>query len=448
MYVCGPTVYDEPHIGHLRSAYVFEVIRNYFQYSGYKVTFVRNVTDVDDKIIEKARAAGGGDLNEEAERVALKYYASYNDALSELGLKAPDKDPKASQHIGDMVRLIERLIEKKCAYPSDGDVYFDIQCFKDYGKLSHQKKEAMLEGVRIDPSEKKKGPLDFALWKKVKEGEPSWDSPWGKGRPGWHIECSAMSMKYLGETFDIHGGGLDLVFPHHENEIAQSECATGKPFAKYWLHHGLITINGHKMSKSLHNYVTLENLPNKSGREVETVQELKFLFLGTHYTAPLDFSEDKMKMAKAVRERFFFFFKGLKKLEGSHAEVINPSVKYQDLFKQAMDDDFNTPQALTVMHQMVDDAWKSNDPKFRLSIGETLKHVGELFGLFPSQEIKQELSAKDQERVKGIEHEIAKRAVARKNKDFKAGDEIRNALKEKGVELQDLPDGSTEWRVI
>lgn len=443
MYVCGPTVYDEPHIGHLRSAYVFEVIRNYFQFSGYKVTFVRNVTDVDDKIIEKARAAGGGDLNEEAERVALKYYTSYNDALSELGLKTPDKDPKASQHIADMVRLIERLIEKKCAYASDGDVYFDIQCFKDYGQLSHQKKEAMLEGVRIDPNEKKEGPLDFALWKKAKEGEPSWDSPWGKGRPGWHIECSAMSMKYLGETFDIHGGGLDLVFPHHENEIAQSECATGKPFAKYWLHHGLITINGHKMSKSLHNYVTLGEMMKKSAWAAE---ELKFLFLGTHYSAPLDYSEEKMKMDKAVRERFFFFFEELKSFKGQPPKSCDREVDFENAFAEAMNDDFNTPQALAVMHEMVTFARKVSEPGIALSIGRQLQKFGSLFGVFSYHEMG--MDEKGVQFTQAILNEIAKRDEAKKKKDFKTADKIRQGLLEKGIALTDLPDGKTLWRKV
>jgi cysteinyl-tRNA synthetase len=446
MYVCGPTVYDEPHIGHLRSAYVFEVIRNFFKDSGYKVKFVRNVTDIDDKIIDKAKeTAGAGKLSDEVKSVSTKYLQLYNDDLDQLGIKPPDAEPKATDHIPGMIALIQRLIEKGCAYSSGGDVYFDIKCFKNYGKLSHQNLDAMIEGVRIDPSEKKRNPLDFALWKKTSE-EEGLNSPWGWGRPGWHIECSAMNYECLGEQVDIHGGGLDLIFPHHENEIAQSECVTGKsPFARYWVHHGLITINGHKMSKSLKNFVTLSTLPNREGREIEAMQELKLLFLGTHYTAPLDFTEEKMIAAKAVRERFFFFFKGLRKLEGRYPDTIYPDLRYLDMFKRAMDDDFNTPQALAVMHQMVDDAWKGSD-QLRLSIGRTLERVGDILMLFPLQEIRGELAVKDQERVKWVEGEIAKRTAARKNKDFKAGDEIRNRLKETGVELQDLPDGNTEWR--
>ncbi|MGH7198247.1 MAG: cysteine--tRNA ligase [Candidatus Omnitrophota bacterium] len=440
MYVCGPTVYDEPHIGHLRSAYVFEVMRRYLEYSGYKVRFVRNVTDVDDKIIEKARQSGGANLVEEARKVSSKYYKIYSEDLGQLGVRPPDVEPKATEHIKDMITLIQKLLEKGCAYVSDGDVYFDIQSFAGYGKLSHQKKDAMLEGVRIDPSEKKKNPLDFALWKKAKEGEPSWPSPWGEGRPGWHIECSAMSIKHLGETFDIHGGGLDLIFPHHENEIAQSECATGKEFARRWVHHGLITINGHKMAKSSRNFITLENLPNRKGRDVEVIQELKFLFLSTHYTAPLDFNDEKMAQAKAVRERFFFFFEELKQL-GDH-ERASVNMNYRNAFREAMDDDFNTSKAIAVMHDMVDEAWKSKDTQFRLSVGKTLQSdFGPVLGLFP----KEELTFEPSDFTRKVESEVLKRNEARKKKDFKAADEIRDRLSKEGVALTDWADRTT-WR--
>jgi cysteinyl-tRNA synthetase len=440
MYVCGPTVYDEPHIGHLRSAYVFEVMRRYMERSGYKVIFTRNVTDVDDKIIDRARQEKGDDLNEKTRWVSEKYYQHYQDALEQLGVRSPDHEPRATAHIRQMIELINRLLAKDLAYESGGDVYFSVSRFPGYGKLSHQKMESMLEGVRIDPSEKKNEPLDFALWKKAKEGEPSWPSPWGEGRPGWHIECSAMSMNLLGETFDIHGGGLDLVFPHHENEIAQSEGATGKPFARYWIHHGLITINGHKMSKSLHNYVTLDNLPNKAGRDVEAVQELKFLFLGTHYTAPLDFSEERMKIARAVRERFFFFFEELKQLGDYTQADVNRNFK--NAFREAMNDDFNTPKAIAVMHEMVDEAWKSRDGGFRLSVGRTLwGELGPVLGLFP----KEELVFEPSERTIEIEADILSRDEARKRKDFKTADEIRNRLLKEGIALTDWPDRTT-WR--
>jgi cysteinyl-tRNA synthetase len=444
MYVCGPTVYDEPHIGHLRSAYVFEVMRRYFEYSGFRVKFVRNVTDVDDKIIEKARQSGVADLKAEAQKVSEKYYARYRESLEALGIALPKggdvMGPKATEHIPEMIALTERLIAKGCAYVSDGDVYFDVNCFAGYGKLSHQKKDAMQEAVRIDPNEKKKSPLDFALWKRAKDGEPSWPSPWGEGRPGWHIECSAMSMKYLGETFDIHGGGLDLIFPHHENEIAQSECATGKPFARHWVHHGLITTGGHKMAKSLKNFVTLEGLPNRKGRETEVLQELKLLFLGTHYTAPLDFNESVMAQAKAIRERFFFFFEELKQI-GDY-ESVPGCADHEKAFREAMEDDFNTPKALAVMHEMVDAAWRSKDSRFRLSIGRSLRYdLGPVLGLFPAEELAFEPS----DLTRRIEAEIQKRNDARKKKDFKAADEIRDRLAKEGVALTDWSDRTT-WR--
>ncbi len=261
IYVCGVTVYDECHIGHVRGAFTFDIVRRYFEYKGYKVKYVRNVTDVDDKIINKAvkerqRTRGKGQgLNEKVKEVAERYTKSYYDDMKNLGIKKADIEPMATEHIKDMVNLIEMLVEKGYAYEKNGDVYFDVRKFKGYGKLSGQSLDEMKAGARVDVDKKKNDPLDFALWKSSKENEPSWQSLWGRGRPGWHIECSVMSMKYLGDNFDIHGGGRDLVFPHHENEIAQSECATGRPFANYWMHNGLLTINGTKMAKSLGNFV-------------------------------------------------------------------------------------------------------------------------------------------------------------------------------------------------
>jgi cysteinyl-tRNA synthetase len=296
MYVCGPTVYDDPHIGHARSAYIFDVIRRYLIYKGYRVKFTRNVTDVDDKIIEKARNEyKDEDLNNACKKVADKYLIAYHDALNSLAIvtSGPDiLEPKASEYIGKMIEFIKHLIERKVAYQSGEDVYFDITKAKDYGKLSNQSLEKMEIGARVVPTENKRNPLDFALWKSAKESEPSWDSPWGKGRPGWHIECSVMSSDILGDQFDIHGGGIDLIFPHHENEIAQSEGA-GKKFAKYWMHHGLLTINGQKMAKSLGNFITVKDFLDK----YKEADLLKLFFLSAHYSHPIDYAENKIEEA-------------------------------------------------------------------------------------------------------------------------------------------------------
>ena len=286
MYSCGVTVYDKCHIGHARSLYVFDVIRRYLKYRGYDLHFVRNITDVDDKIINKAK-----DLGVDSKEVAEKNIEDYYQDLKRLGIDKADVEPKATDNIELMIEMIRGLIEKGSAYEVDGDVYFSVREFKGYGKLSGQSIDQMQEAVRIDKDEKKKDPLDFALWKKSKEGEPSWASPWGEGRPGWHIECSCMSLTHLNcETLDIHAGGRDLVFPHHENEIAQAESFTGKPFAKSWIHHGLLTINKQKMAKSLGNFITIEDAVEKYG-----ANELKMFFLSSHYRSPIDFSKEAME---------------------------------------------------------------------------------------------------------------------------------------------------------
>ncbi|MBI3252286.1 MAG: cysteine--tRNA ligase [Candidatus Omnitrophica bacterium] len=432
IYVCGPTVYDEPHIGHLRSAVVFEVMRRYLKHSGYGVKFVRNVTDVDDKIIEKARASGAGDLAAETRKVSQKYCQSYTAELETLGVSPPDEEPRATAHIGEMIRLIERLIEKGAAYPSGGDVYFDISQYPDYGKLSGQKKDAMLEGTRVDASENKKNPLDFALWKKAKEGEPFWPSPWGNGRPGWHIECSAMSMKYLGESFDIHGGGRDLIFPHHENEIAQSECATGTPFVKTWIHHGLVTVNGQKMSKSLKNVVTLGMATQGM---VVRVEALKFFFLGTHYSAPLDYSDEKMQMERAVFQKFKLFYDDACQFPPGQSAKDEKINQLKTAFMEAMDDDFNTPQALAVLHEIMHYARQKNDPAIFHAAHHVLKECVKPLGL----------DFGDRSGDHSITGEIRRREEAKKKGDYKLADAIRASLLEKGVVIRDLPGGVTAW---
>ncbi|MFH1753766.1 MAG: cysteine--tRNA ligase, partial [Candidatus Omnitrophota bacterium] len=289
IYGCGPTVYDEPHIGHARSAYTFDVIKNFFEYRGYKVKLVRNVTDVDDKIIDKARGDlaknpnAKSDLITAAKEIATKYLGRYYEDMDALGIRRADFEPKATEYIGKMVKMIERLIEKGFAYAQGGDVYFDVNKFNGYGSLSGQSADNMKLGARVHPGEKKRDPMDFALWKSAKPEEPAWESPWGMGRSGWHIECSTMSMDLLGENFDIHAGGLDLIFPHHENEIAQSECYSGKRFANYWIHNGLLTIDSEKMAKSLGNFISIKDILDRYHPEI-----LKLFFLSGHYRSPVD----------------------------------------------------------------------------------------------------------------------------------------------------------------
>lgn len=419
MYVCGPTVYDEPHLGHLRSAYVFEVVRNYFQTSGYQVRFVRNVTDVDDKIIDKARREGSADLVDEAKKISEKYHRLYSEDLKKLGIKTPTVEPFATGHLLEMQAIIERLIEKGMAYVTGSDVYFSVSAFEAYGKLSGQKKEAMLEGVRKDSKENKRDPLDFALWKQSKKGEPSWESPWGRGRPGWHIECSAMSMKYLGETFDIHGGGRDLIFPHHENEIAQSEACTGKTFARIWMHHGLVTVNGQKMSKSLKNFVTLRDLEKISPARLE---ELKFLFLGTHYAMPMDYSDASMEMAGASRKRIINFLIDVKDNAAAADKDESPKIKeFEQRFREAMDDDFNTAKALAVLHDM---ATFGRDPKnqsLRALLASKIKEYAGIFCLSLEEE-----KADDEKTAL-----IRQWTEARQGKDYKRADMIRDEFLKK-----------------
>ena len=442
MYVCGPTVYDDPHIGHLRSAYAFEVMRRYLQssFGGYKVTFVRNVTDIDDKIIDKARQSGATDLVQASQEVAKTYFESYKRDLLRFGLSEPTHEPKATENLQEMHDLIRRLIEKGAAYPSGGDVYFDVEKFPAYGKLSHQDREAMKDTV--EKNSKKQSALDFALWKGVKEGEPNWPSPWGAGRPGWHIECSAMSIKHLGETFDIHGGGRDLIFPHHENEVAQSEAATGKAFARFWVHHGLLTVQSQKMSKSLKNFITLDQVLREDPNYGDEV--LKLTFLGTHYTAPLDYTAERVKMDRAVWKRFLEFFDNARAAEKNGAEVAEKHIgRIYTAFREAMDNDFNTPEVLAAMHALVNETYKKNDPIALVTAAAAIRNFGaEVFGVvFDQTETSCELKPE-------IEKAITERQAARKNKDFNKADEIRRLLlKDKNVELRDLSDGRTTWRM-
>ncbi len=445
MYACGPTVYDEPHIGHLRSAYVFEVVRNYFKYTGNKVRFARNVTDVDDKIIDKARESGAADLNAETSRVAEKYFQLYKRDLKRLGIQDPDFEPRATQFIPQMIALIQTLIGRKHAYAAGGDVYFEVASFGAYGELSRQKTDEMLEQTVKEANPNKKSPLDFALWKNAKEGEPSWESPWGKGRPGWHIECSAMSMSYFNNAFDIHGGGRDLIFPHHENESAQSKCANtqdGLGFVRSWIHHGLITVEGKKMSKSLKNYTTLDAILKSEPAFADEV--LKLTFLGTHYSAPLDYSQERIRMDQAVWRKFFEFFQNARQLEREGQRLSEKRLpEVYAKFREVMDNDFNTPEVLSVMHGLISEAYKQNDPIYQLTIAAAIRNFGaEVFAIAFDQDHRSNLIKSE------IESFIEKRAAAKKDKDYKTADAIRQRLLEENkVELRDLSDGRTTWRV-
>ncbi len=442
MYVCGPTVYDHAHIGHARSAVVFDVIRRWLEYKGYKVIYVRNYTDVDDKIIKRSKEEGIPWYE-----VAEKYIKSYEEDMRTLNVKEPTYKPKVTEHIREIIEMIDGLIDKGYAYEADGDVYFSVEKFPEYGKLSKRKIDELIAGARIEPGEKKKNPLDFALWKKSKEGEPGWESPWGIGRPGWHIECSAMSMKYLGETMDIHGGGLDLIFPHHENEIAQSEAYTGKTFVRYWIHNGFVMVNKEKMSKSLGNFFTIKDILKEFSPDV-----LRLFLISTHYRSPIDFSFERLKDVEKSLSRLLNFIESRKIIE----ELLISEEEGEELniegfrleFESAMDDDFNTAKALGVLFELVksanllkDRAIKEN--KIALSekraLLEAIDFVGNALKLLGFK--------LEREKEKGIEDELIKllidvRSELRKRKAFDLADLIRDRLKELGITLEDLPSGT------
>ncbi len=442
MYVCGPTVYDHAHVGHARSAVVFDVIRRWFEYRGYKVIFVRNYTDIDDKIIKRAK-----EKRLSWQEVSEKYIKSYEEDMGALNVKEPTYKPKVSQHIREIIEMIDGLIEKGYAYESGGDVYFCVEKFPEYGKLSKRKIEELRAGARIEPGEKKRNPLDFALWKKSKEGEPGWESPWSFGRPGWHIECSVMSMKYLGETMDIHGGGLDLIFPHHENEIAQSEAYTGKTFARYWVHNGFVMVNKEKMSKSLGNFFTVKEILEKFSPDV-----LRLFLISTHYRSPIDFSLERLEEAKRGLERLLNFLRIKEVISelpvGGEGEVKVSVSSYRKLFEEAMDDDFNTAKALGVLFELVKEANLIKDSAVkRGEIGEGEKKFFLDAMEFLESSLKTLGFKLEREASKGIEKELIEllievRGELRKKKEFQLADLIRDRLKELGIALEDLPTGT------
>ncbi len=465
MYACGVTVYDLCHIGHARSAIVFDVIFRYLRHRGYEVIFVRNFTDIDDKIIRRANEEGV-----DYRIIAEKYIEEFEKDMGGLGLEKPSFEPKATEHIPEMIQLITLLIEKGYAYQKNGDVFFSVEKFKDYGKLSKRNLEQMQAGARVEIDEKKENPLDFALWKSSKPGEPFWKSPWGEGRPGWHIECSVMSQKYLGETLDIHGGGKDLIFPHHENEIAQSEAATGKPFARYWIHNGFVNMNREKMSKSLGNFLTIKEALNQWHPEV-----LRLFFLSHHYRSPVDYSEESLLKAKSGLDRFYATLLALqeemkKPLPSSQKQVdlsaIDPARKtietFPSRFTEAMDDDFNTAQALgylydlqTTLNGLLDRSRTQTNDTIHTLLHQgydELRKMGNILGLF-REEPHAYMERQKREGLKRLglsEAEILKqieeRDAARKNKDWKKADQIRNDLLARGIILEDTPSG-TFWKM-
>lgn len=424
MYVCGPTVQSEPHVGHGRSAVAFDAIRRYLVWRGYDVLFVRNVTDVEDKIIAAAEETGRS-----VEDLAAEMGQRFADAFVGLGVLPPDVEPKATEHIEEIIALTQKLIDRGLAYPSDGDVYFSVRTLESYGKLSGRKPDELRSGVRIESGEAKEDPLDFALWKGVKPGEPWWESPWGQGRPGWHIECSAMAETYLGNDFDIHGGGSDLIFPHHENEIAQSEGASGERFARYWLHNGMVNLGGEKMAKSTGHVVDLATILRHAGGRA-----LRMLYLRAHYRSPIEYSEELLSEAADALDRLDRFRQRATAGEADTAAL--------DRFRVAMDDDFGTPQALALLFDLVREGNRAlNNGEDAGAIAGAVEEIVGVLGLDDASTPEGvELGVTDEE----IEELIGQRAEARAERRFADADAIRDRLSAAGVVLEDGPDG-TRW---
>lgn len=461
MYVCGPTTYNYIHLGNARPLVVFDTVRRYLMYKGYQVTYVQNFTDVDDKIINKAREEGEDPL-----ALAQRYINEYFSDADALNVMRADNHPKVSEHIPEIIELIQKLIDGGYAYNIDGDVFFEVRKFKNYGKLSGRSLDEMQAGARVEVNAIKKDPMDFALWKKAKPGEPSWPSPWGDGRPGWHIECSAMALKYLGAGFDIHGGGYDLIFPHHENEIAQSEAVTQEVFARYWMHNGFITVNKEKMSKSLGNFFLVREILEKFPGEV-----VRFYLLSTHYRSPLDFDDQKIAASQKGLERLKNCLNmlrealednGVGEAANEHDRQFSEKMgRFKEAFEKAMDDDFNTALAIAVWFDLAKEINvylnKLKTGKTRVSL-ELLREAEELFTTFnhvlgilnedpdSGKILLEENTSADNELVeKLIELIIDIRQQARKKKDFDTADAIRDGLKGLGIIIQDTPQG-VKWK--
>lgn len=433
MYVCGMTVYDYCHIGHARVMVAFDVATRWLRHSGYDVTYVRNITDIDDKIIQRANENG-----EPFTELVDRMIAAMHEDEARLSVLRPDIEPRATGHIEGMFEMINTLIDKGYAYaPGNGDVYYRVGKFAEYGKLSGMKLNDLRSGARVEVGEAKEDPLDFVLWKAAKPSEPSWTSPWGEGRPGWHIECSVMSTCCLGDSFDIHGGGPDLVFPHHENEIAQSEAATGQTYAETWMHAGAVRVDGEKMSKSLGNFFTIREVLEKYPAEV-----VRYLLVSSHYRSPINYSEDSLKEAKGALERFYLALKGLERVAPAGGEA------FVERFAAAMNDDFNTPEACAVLFDMVREVnrLKSSDLQAAAGLAAQLRKLAEVLGVLQLEADEFLLAGgEDKLAAADIEAMVAQRLAAREAKDWAESDRIRDALAEQGVILEDSK-GVTSWR--
>ncbi len=466
MYVCGVTVYDECHVGHARSAIVFDVIYRYLQHMGWEVKYVRNFTDIDDKILDRAQREGL-----QWNQISRKYIEAFQRDMANLGVLPPNLEPLATEHVADMIQMIRALEVKGVAYAVDGNVYFSVSSFQGYGKLSRRDRDQMMAGARVEPDERKKDPLDFALWKKSKPGEPAWESPWGPGRPGWHIECSCMSQKYLGQPLDIHGGGLDLVFPHHENEIAQSEALTGKPLARFWIHNGPLTRERVKMSKSLGNILSI-----REALERYHPEELRLFFLMTHYRKPLDFTEAGMAEAQAALDRLYGTLERLEKRAPQAQGQKTPRAlqeqldsvgqlpgfigQFQKSFHEAMEDDFNTPRAMAALfeltrnlNQWLDESATDSGASFLLEAAlACFKLAGECLGILQLSPARFQFQKENLLLVRlGIPREqieslLQKRSQARLERNFSEADRIRDELAAKGIQVLDSPQGTT-WKI-
>ncbi len=433
MYVCGITVYDYIHVGHSRFMTVFDVVNRYLRFRGYQVTYVRNITDIDDKIIRRA-----AQNNEPIEAVTERFIRAMNEDAAALGLAQPDFEPRATQYLPQIITMVGQLIERGYAYVApDGDVLYSVARFEGYGKLSGKRLADLRAGARVEVNEDKRDPLDFVLWKHAKPGEPAWDSPWGPGRPGWHIECSAMSTSILGTHFDLHGGGMDLKFPHHENEIAQSCGANDDQFVNIWMHNGFVNIDNEKMSKSLGNFFTVrEVLPKLRHPEV-----LRYFILASHYRGPINYSLDQLEQADSGLQRIYTALRGLPPVAGVESE-------HSARFRAVMDDDFNTPEAIAVLQNMareINSANAAGEQAKAAVLAAELRALGAVLGLAqvdPDQWARLGVTLSDAE----IEERISARLAARKAKNWKEADRIRQELAQAGVVLEDKPDGTTIWR--